>query len=56
MLPLNFLQSKLNDMWKTHNGDRDYKHIVIYRKDGKYYLRTNVDNKEHYDDLTDYIV
>jgi len=52
MIPLSFMITKLNDMWKTKNGEKDYKHIVIYRKEQKFYLRTNIDDKEHYDDLS----
>jgi hypothetical protein len=51
MIPFSFFKTKLGDMWKTRNDDRDYKHIVIFRKDAKFYLRTNIDDKEHYDDL-----
>lgn len=50
-IPLTFIRPKLNDMWKTKNGEKDYKHIVIYRREGKYFLRTNINDQEHYDDL-----
>ncbi len=40
MIPLSFMKTKIKDMWKTKRGDSDYKHVVIYRKEGKYYLRT----------------
>jgi len=56
MLPLSFLKPKLNDMWKTKNAEKDYKHIVIYRKNGKYFLRTNINEKEHYDDLSQFAI
>jgi hypothetical protein len=56
MMPLSFMKSKLNDMWKTKNGERDYKHIVIYRKNDKFYLRTNINDKEHYDDLSEFAI
>jgi len=56
MIPLAFMKTKINDMWKTKNGERDYKHIVIYRKEGKFYLRTNIDEKEHYDDLSQFAI
>lgn len=54
MIPFTFLKTKLGDMWKTENGERDYKHIVIYRKDGAFFLRTNIDDKEHYDNLQEF--
>jgi hypothetical protein len=56
MLPLSFLKPKLNDMWKTKNEEKDYKHIVIFRKNGKYFLRTNINEKEHYDDLSQFAI
>jgi hypothetical protein len=56
MLPLSFLKPKLNDMWKTKNEERDYKHIVIYRKNRKFFLRTNINEKEHYDDLSQFAI
>jgi hypothetical protein len=56
MIPLSFLKPKLNDMWKTKNEEKDYKHIVIYRKNGTFYLRTNINEKEHYDDLSQFSI
>jgi hypothetical protein len=54
LIPYSFLKQKLPNMWETKSSDREYKHIVIYRKDSKYYLRTNIDEKEHYDDLSEF--
>lgn len=56
MIPLSFMKTKTKNMWKTKNGERDYKHIVIFRKEGKFYLRTNIDEKEHYDDLSQFAI
>jgi hypothetical protein len=56
MIPISFMNTKTKDMWKTKNSENDYKHIVIYRKEGKFYLRTNIDDKEHYDDLTQFAI
>lgn len=56
MIPLAFMKTKIKDMWKTKSGDSDYKHIVIYRKEGKYFLRTNIEDKEHYDDLSQFAI
>lgn len=56
MIPLTFLKPKLKNMWKTKNADREYTHIVIYQKTDKYFLRTNIADKEHYDDLTKFEV
>jgi hypothetical protein len=54
IIPYKYLQQKLPYMWETKSTDREYKHIVIYRKDDKCYLRTNIDEKEHYDDLSEF--
>lgn len=56
LIPFPFLKTKLDDMWGTKSEDRNYKHVVIYRRDGKYYLRTNVNEKEHYDDLSVFFI
>jgi hypothetical protein len=56
MIPLSFMKSKINDMWKTKSGERDYKHIVIFRKGNKFFLRTNINDKEHYDDLSQFAI
>lgn len=47
-------QMSLAFMWKTKNGDKDYKHIVIYQNEKSFFLRTNIEDKEHYDDLMPY--
>jgi hypothetical protein len=54
MIPFEFLKTKLDFMWKTKNGDKDYKHIVIYQNEKSFFLRTNIEDKEHYDDLMPY--
>jgi hypothetical protein len=54
VMPFVFLKSKLPDMRETKTSDREYKHIVIYRKEERYFLRTNIDDKEHYDELSQY--
>jgi hypothetical protein len=54
MLPYDFLKSKTDYMWETKGKDREYKHIVIYQENNNYFLRTNIDSKEHYDDLEKY--
>jgi hypothetical protein len=54
MIPIEFLRKRLEYMWKTDNGDRDYKHVVIYRNNERYFLRTNIDDKEHYDELEEF--
>jgi hypothetical protein len=56
MLPYEFLEPKLKFMWETKNETKEYQHIVIYRSEGKYFLRTTIDEKEHYDDLTEYLI
>jgi len=56
MIPLSFMKQQINYMWKTKKGEMEYKHIVIYRKESKFYLRTTIDDKEHYDDLTQYSI
>lgn len=52
VIPFRFLKERLENMWKTQNDDREYKHIVIYRKENKFFLRSNPDGEEHYDDLS----
>ena len=54
LLPLSFMNDRLDCMWETANGDRSYKHIVIYQDAERLLLRTNVDTGEHYDDLTSF--
>lgn len=54
MLPLSFLLERLPFMWKTENENKHYHHIVIYRKKGKYFLRTNTNEGEHYDNLVEF--
>lgn len=54
LLPLNFLLQKLGDMWETSNKNKTYKHVVIYRENEKFFLRTNIYDGENYDDLTEY--
>lgn len=54
LLPLPFLIDRLDGMWETANGERPYKHIVIYQEGERLLLRTNVDSGEHYDDLTSF--
>lgn len=56
MIPVDFLRERLVYMWKTDNGDRYYKHVVIYRNNERYFLRTNIDDKEHYDNLEEFKV
>lgn len=43
-------------MWQTKNADREYKHIVIYHNSEGYFLRTNIDDKEHYDNINEYML
>ena len=56
MLPFEFLEPKLKYMWETKNDTKEYQHIVIYRNNGKYFLRTTVDEKEQYDDLEKFLI
>ncbi len=55
-LPLQFMKARKPDMWVSKKGDREYQHVVIYRKGDTFYFRTNVDGNEHYDDLEQYRV
>ena len=57
MIPLDFMKQKLNDLkWQTKSEGRDYKHIVIYREAAIFKLRTTIEDKEQYDDLTQYSI
>lgn len=56
LLPFDYLEPKLNFMWQTKNADREYKHIVIYHNNEGYFLRTNIDGNEHYDNIDEYLL
>ncbi|WPL12478.1 hypothetical protein [Thiorhodovibrio litoralis] len=54
MLPSEFLFPRLENMWKTNKEERLYTHIVIYQKDNQFFLRTNIEEKQHYEDLSSF--
>lgn len=56
MIPLAYLKTIEDLMWRTKNEEKgsEYKHIVIFGKGNKFYLRTNIEKQENYEDITKY--
>jgi hypothetical protein len=54
LIPFSEFGSWLKGMWTTQNGERHYWHVVIYRKEDKYFLHRKKGEKTI--DLTQYVL